>query len=113
MPATTLMAPDGTYRNDVMPYPMTIIQSGALARGEAILGMAYRYFAAAGSATKGKIEYSDDYRFIEDERVYLIKAYANGMPMDNNAFLYLDISGIMVDTADAGIDYVIKLGGGF
>lgn len=94
MPATTLMAPDGTYRNDVMPYPMTIIQSGALARGEAILGMAYRYFAAAGSATKGKIEYSDDYRFIEDERVYLIKAYANGMPMDNNAFLYLDISGI-------------------
>lgn len=26
---------------------------------------------------------------------------------------HLDISGIMVDTADAGIDYVIKLGGGF
>src|SRR5699024_9902391 len=27
MPATTLMAPDGSYRNDVMPYPMTIVQS--------------------------------------------------------------------------------------
>ena len=26
MPATTLMAPDGTYRNDVLPYPMSVIQ---------------------------------------------------------------------------------------
>lgn len=92
MPATTLMAPDGTYRNDVMPYPMQIIQSRALERGEAILGMAYKYFAGAGMAKEGRIEYSDEYRFLEDERVYLIKLYANGFPMDNNAFLYLDIS---------------------
>ena len=88
------MAPDGSYRNDVMPYPMTIIQSAALSNGNAILGMGYKYFAAAGTATDGRIEYSDHYRFLEDERVYLIKAYANGMPMDNNAFLYLDISGL-------------------
>lgn len=39
MPATTLMAPDGTYRNDVMPYPMRIVQSMALDRGEAILAL--------------------------------------------------------------------------
>ena len=32
MPATTLMAPDGSYRNDVLPYPMTVIQSMALER---------------------------------------------------------------------------------
>ena len=32
------------------------------------------------------------YRFLEDERVYLIKAYANGLPLDNNAFQRLDIS---------------------
>lgn len=94
MPATTLMAPDGSYRNDVMPYPMTIIQSPALENGSAILGMGYKYFAAAGTAIEGRIEYSDHYHFLEDERVYLIKAYANGMPMDNNAFLYLDITGL-------------------
>lgn len=98
MPATTLMAPDGSYRNDVMPYPMTIIQSPALENGNAILGMGYKYFAAAGTATGGQIEYSDHYHFLEDERVYLIKAYANGMPMDNNAFLYLDISGLVPAT---------------
>lgn len=98
MPATTLMAPDGTYRNDVMPYPMTIIQTRALSRGEAIIGPAGRYLALAGSATDGRIEYSDHYRFLEDERVYLIKGYANGMPLDNNAFLLLDISGLQPAT---------------
>ena len=94
MPATTLMAPDGSYRNDVLPYPMTVIQSLALKRGEAVLGMAYKYFAGAGMAREGRIEYSDEYHFLEDERVYLIKLYANGFPMDNNAFLHLDISGL-------------------
>ena len=94
MPATTLMAPDGSYRNDVMPYPMTIIQVPALKRGEAVMGIAHRYLALAGTSPNGRVEYSDHYRFLEDERVYLIKAYANGMPLDNNAFLHLDISGL-------------------
>ena len=92
MPATTLMAPDGTYRNDVMPYPMQVIQSPALERGEALIGLGNLYFAAAGAAKGGKIDFSDHYRFLEDERVYTIKTYANGMPMDDNAFILLDIS---------------------
>src|SRR5699024_2996337 len=29
MPATTIMTPEGTYRNDVLPYPITVIQSPA------------------------------------------------------------------------------------
>lgn len=94
MPATTLMAPDGTYRNDVMPYPMRIVQSMALDRGEAILGIAYKYFAGVGMGKEGRIEYDDSYHFLEDERMYLIKLYANGFPMDNNAFLFLDISAL-------------------
>lgn len=94
MPATTVMAPDGTYRNDVMPYPMQVIPCGALDRGCAILGLGYRYFAAAGTDKAGRIEYSDHYQFLEDNRVYLIKAYANGQAKDDNAFLYLDISGL-------------------
>lgn len=98
MPATTLMAPDGTYRNDVMPYPMEIIQTPALARGEAILGIGYKYFAGAGMERGGRIEYSDHYQFLEDKRTYIIKLYANGFPMDNNAFLFLDISGLQPAT---------------
>lgn len=94
MPATTLMGPDGAYRNDVMPYPMSVIQSPAVEQGQAIIGLGYKYFAAIGSARDGQIEYSDHYHFLEDERVYLIKGYANGFPMDNNAFFVLDISAI-------------------
>lgn len=94
MPATTVMAPDGTYRNNVLPYPAKIIQSEEMPEGTAVLGMAKKYFAAAGTSKNGRIEYSDHYHFLEDERVYLIKLYANGMPKDNNAFLHLDISGL-------------------
>lgn len=94
MPATTLMAPDGSYRNDVMPYPMSVIQSPSVPAGKAVLGLGRRYAALLGTAKEGKIEYSDHYRFLEDERVYLIKAYANGMPTDNTSFLLLDISGL-------------------
>lgn len=94
MPATTIMAPDGTFRNDVLPYPMQVIQSPAVELGEALFGLGYRYAALAGSSRDGNIEYSDHYRFLEDERVYLIKGYSNGLPLDNNAFLRLDISAL-------------------
>ena len=94
MPATTLQAPDGTYRNDVLPYPVTIIQSPGVDVGEAVFGMANRYFAAAGISKDGRIEFSDHAKFLEDKRVYLCKTYANGMPKDNNAFLLLNISGL-------------------
>lgn len=94
IPATSIMAPDGTYRQDVMPSPMRIIQTAALSKGEAVIGIAPRYFAALGSARDGRIEYSDHAKFLEDKRVYIVKGYANGMPKDNNAFLLLDISGL-------------------
>lgn len=106
MPATTLLTPSGTYVNDVLPYPMSVIQTSALERGAAIIGMAGRYFAAAGISKDGRIEYSDEYKFLEDVRVYLIKTYANGLPMDNNAFMLLDIDALRpavyaVQTQDA------------
>jgi len=94
MPATTIMAPDGTYRNDVLPYPMETIQSAAVPVGKAVLGIGYRYLAMLGSERDGRIDYSDHFQFLQDNRVYLIKGYANGLPLDNNAFLYLDISGL-------------------
>lgn len=92
MPATTIMGPDGTYRNNVMPYPMDIIQTPAVPANKAVIGLGKRYAAMAGTAVNGKIEFSDHYRFVEDERMYICKGYANGMPMDDNAFIVLDIT---------------------
>ena len=96
MPATTIMAPDGTYRNNILPYPVQIIQSFAVGLGEAIFGIGRRYFGsvASGYNRSGRIEYSDSYRFLEDQRVYRIKLLANGFPLDNSSFLRLDISGL-------------------
>lgn len=54
--------------------------------------MAKRYLLGVGMAKNGKIEFSDHYRFLEDERVYLVKGYANGFAMDNQSFVVLDIA---------------------
>ena len=90
MPATTMVTPDGKHANDVLPVQTQIIQSTAVASGEAILGMGKRYFLGVGG--KRGIQFSDDYKFIEDQRYYKIVAYGNGKPKDNEAFLRLDIS---------------------
>ena len=91
LPATRMLTPDGVYAS-VLPVDAEIIQSAAVKEGKAVYGMAPKYFLGVGMARNGRIEYSDEYRFLEDERVYLIKLYANGFAMDNNAFQVLDIT---------------------
>lgn len=94
-PATTLLTPDGTFRENVIPMGVKVIPSAALkVRGDARFGDAARYLALSGSPKDGKIDYSDHEKFSEDKRIYLVKGYGNGMPMDNNAFLKVDISGL-------------------
>lgn len=95
MPATTIQLADGTYKNNVLPYPTTIIQSTQVAEGEAILGLAKKYAMGIGTGSKdGKIEYSDEYKFLEDERYYIIKLIGNGQALDDNAFILLNISNL-------------------
>lgn len=94
MPATTIRTPEGTYVNNVLPYPTTMIQSAQIEEGKAIIGLGKRYFMGIGTAKSGKIEYSDEYKFLEDERLYLVKLYGHGEPLDNEAFIYADISGL-------------------
>lgn len=91
LPATKMLTPEGAYVS-TLPVNAEIVQSAAVPEGKAVYGMANKYFLGAGMAKDGKIEFSDEYRFLEDERVYLIKLYANGFALDNNAFLVLDIS---------------------
>lgn len=94
MPATTVLAPDGTYRNNIFPFPTKLIQSVGVPEGHAIIGLADRYFMGMGTAKGGKLEYDDSYKFIEDLRTYKIKLYGMGKPLDKNAFIYLDISNL-------------------
>lgn len=107
-PATTILSGNGTYQNNVLPYPMTVIQSAAVATGKAVLGLGYKYFMGIGMDSRaGRIEYSDEFKWLEELRVYKIKLYANGMPMDNNAFQYLDISGLQPATIAVTVENTV------
>ena len=92
MPATTIRAADGTYVNNVLPYPTKIVQSTEIAEGKAVIGMADKYFMGMGLVKDGKIEYSDEYKFLEDYRTYKIRFLGHGQAKDNNAFIVADIS---------------------
>lgn len=93
-PATTILRPDGTYANDVLPFPTDVVQCEEVPTGKAVLGIAERYFMGLGSSKDGVIEYSDEFHFLKRERVYAAFLYGNGKPTDNNAFVVLDISGL-------------------
>lgn len=92
VPATTVRDSDGNYKNNIFPYPTKPVQTIALDEGEAIIGIQKKYFMGLGAGKSGKMEADDSYQFLEDNRVYLVKLYGMGKPMDNNAFEYLDIS---------------------
>lgn len=95
MPATAFQRPDGSWVRDILPLPTKILQSAWVDEGSAILGISKRYLMAMGTGKGGKIEYSDEYKFLEDERTYLIKFYGTGRPMDNTSFTVLDISNLV------------------
>lgn len=94
MPATTILTSGGNYIHDVLPFPTDIVQSVAVPSGHAVLGIAKNYFCGLGTSKGGKLEYSDDYKFVEDLRTYKIKLYGNGRAKDITSFVYLDISGL-------------------
>lgn len=94
IPAVTVRAADGTYV-ERFPFPTKVVQSVHIPAGEAIIGLGKKYFFGLGTGSGGKIEYSDHYHFLEDERVYLTKLYGNGRPIDNVSFKRLDISGLV------------------
>ena len=95
LPATTFLTTVGTYVNNVLPYPCTVVQDINVPEGKAIFGLASKYFMGVGKGgSGGQMEYSDEFQFLDDNRVYKIKVYGNGQPLDNNAFVLADISGL-------------------
>lgn len=113
MPATTALNTNGAYVNNLFPVNTDVVTSQFLQTGEAILFLPDEYEMLIGG-TRG-IEYSDEYKFLEDMRVFKSVTYANGLPRDNTSALYLDISGLQpgyvnvavkgnVNTVDSSLD---------
>lgn len=94
MPATTVLNAEAKYVNNLFPFPTNVYISNEVEDGEAILFLEDEYFMGMGGSKNGVIEYSDEYKFLEDQRVFKVKQYGAGRAYDNTSALYLDISGI-------------------
>lgn len=75
-------------------WPTKVVQSAFMTEGKASVGIAKNYFAAINGGQSGIIEYSDEFKFLDDVRTYTTRMYGNGRPIDNLSFDYLDISEI-------------------
>ena len=94
-PATCYLTEVGSYIHNVLPFPTEIIQDANVAQNTAIIGIGKAYKLGVGTGGDGgRLEYSDDVRFLDDERVFKIKMYGNGRPRDNKAFVVADISNL-------------------
>jgi hypothetical protein len=94
VPATTVLNANGVYVNDLFPIPTKVYISNVLDDGAAVLFLKDEYFMGMGGDKNGVIEYSDEARFLEDQRVFKVKQYGAGRAFDNTSALYLDISGL-------------------
>lgn len=93
-PAINVLNVNGTWVAD-LSFPTNIVMSVAVPTGKAIFGLSENYYCGIGAGTKGgKIEFSDDYKFIEDLRTYKVKLYGNGRALDNTSFVLADITGL-------------------
>ncbi len=92
VPATTVLATDGSYKGNIFPFPTRVIPSEMVDQGTAVIGMLNNYPLCLSTGKEGKVEYSDQYQFLEDNRVYAIKLFGTGRAKDNNSFVFLDIS---------------------
>lgn len=105
MPATTALTTGGTYARDLFPFPTEVVRSNEVKTGQAILCLPEEYFFGLGESEDGKIEYSDEFKFLQDARTYKIKLHGNGRPYDNTVAIVIDISKldpayVTVKTAD-------------
>lgn len=92
MPATTVLTAQGTFANNLFPFATEVEISNEIETGEAILCLPEEYFMGIGTSKEGTIEYSDDFKFLEDQRVFKVKMHGNGRAFDNTVSLLLDIS---------------------
>ena len=100
----TLVAPAVRVQNmagayvDNFAFPMEVVISESVPAGKAVMAILDNYFVGVGFPKEGAIEFSDEYKFLEDQRTYKIKTYGVGRAICENDALVLDISGLQEAT---------------
>lgn len=91
------------YRNALGEYvqrtalPIKFVVSEAVANNKAVVGMGKKYDLLLGLGVDGKMEYSDEFKFLDDVRTIKQKVLANGLAKDNNCFVVLDTTNLKAD----------------
>jgi len=102
-------ATDGSWKKLPLPNAEQIVPSYAVPEGRAIIGNLKNYLlAVAGDVEIKKYE---ETLAIEDMDLYIAKMFSNGLAKNPNAFVVLDVSGIVgvtVPDADPVADIVAQ-----
>lgn len=92
MPATTALNAAGQYVNNLFPFDTEVIRSNEVKKGKAIICLPEEYFMGVGTSKDGTLTYSDEFRFLQDQRVFKIKMHGMGKAYDNTVAIVVDIS---------------------
>ena len=90
----------GQWAYNTLPIPADVVVSEFMPAGKAVAFRTDKYHLGVSLATK--VEKSDHNRFLEDDRVYKAKLFANGRPEDANTAVVLDISELSATTDTTG-----------
>ena len=94
MPATTVLNAAGAFTNNIFPFPTEVIRCNAIAEKKALLCLPEEYFFGIGTSKDGTLEFSDEYKFLEDQRVFKIKMHGMGKAWDDTVAILLDIENL-------------------
>lgn len=89
-PLTTVQSADGHYVFNVLPINAKVVQSSAVPANKMIACIPQDYFLGVGM--NAVVQFSDEYHFLEDERIYMTKMLTNGRPLKGSSFITFDIS---------------------
>ncbi len=92
MPATTVLTATGGYVHDLFPFPTDVEVSTEVPDGKAIICLPDNYKLLAGGKKNAVIEFSDEFKFLDDTRYFKIKQHMTGRAVDNTCSYLLDIS---------------------
>lgn len=85
-----VLFPEYTVQNSLgqyvssLPLPFNIVQTTSVPEDEFVIGNLKDYLFVLGAGVK--LGFSDEHRYIQDERVYLAKMYGNGQPKGDGMF---------------------------
>jgi HK97 family phage major capsid protein len=88
--ASTYLNASGEFKK-VFPFAIEVVESVHVPVNKAILYIPYTY---VGGISRMGISFSDQYQFLEDNRVYKIVTYGNGRLVHENQAVVLDITNV-------------------